>query len=94
MTELKPYEIAGMTVVCDLEDRFGNKSRKRVHLPRFGGYGDLEVKVQMEKYKSCRKVAVKHNHPWNTNYVGSKPFVVEDRTLDELERGGFTIFGK
>lgn len=94
MNELKPYEIAGITVVCDLEDRFGNKSRKRVHLPRFGGYGKLEAMVQIGKYKSCRKVAVKHKHPWNINYVGSKPFVDEERTLDELERDGFAIFGK
>lgn len=91
MENLKPWEIAGLLVVCDVVDRSGEKSRKIIHMCRFGWGGDIMAIRDIRRFRSLRVVAVQHGHPYNIGWLGHRPFYPEMRTNDELRADGFTV---
>lgn len=91
MENLKPWEIAGLLAVCDIVDLSGEKSRKIIHMRRFGWEGDIMVIRDIRKLRSLRVVAEQHGHPYNTGWLGHRQFYPETRTDDELRADGFTV---
>lgn len=91
MSELKPWEVEGLLVVCDVVDRFGEKSRKIIHMRRFGWGGDIMAIRDIRKFRSLRVVAEQYGHPYNSGWLGHRRFYPETRTDDELRADGFTV---
>lgn len=80
----------GVIYAIQYKTRQGNYLTGTIHVPWFGGIGQVHAACELWGYASARIFAEKPA-PICAFQLGTKPIKPEDRSIDELRADGFTI---